>query len=171
MVYFFNILLVSFSSLSLAGGLSAEVEQPDPEVVHVGNMPLTIDVDTTPDQAGGQKIKLVHVAELGDAKSNDEFKRNVAIMQRHQESIQALQRTIQTVEDEELKLKLEEELEKVVGRLNSDNKKMVEAYGFSLTRRYEQIVEKSHIYMYVTEEEAAGYIENVKKKRAADSTN
>lgn len=133
----------------------------------VGGMPLTIDVDVPAEQTGGQKVKLIHVAMLSDVEGNNEFKRNVGIMQRHQENIQALQRTVQTVEDEELKASLEAELEKAVDRLNSDNQKMVDAYGFSLTRRYEQVVEKSHIYMYVTEEEAEDFMKQVEEGKAA----
>lgn len=134
----------------------------------VGGMPLTIDVDVPVEQTGGQKVKLIHVAMLSDTESNNEFKRNMGIMQRHQENIKALQRTIQSVEGDELKASLEVELQKSVDRLNSDNQKMVDAYGFSLTRRYEQIVEKSHIYMYVTEDEAEDFIKQIDKTKDAN---
>jgi hypothetical protein len=39
--------------------------------------------------------------------------------------------------------------------LNDNNKKMIENYGFSLNRNYILVVEKAHIYMHVTPEEAA----------------
>ena len=39
-------------------------------------------------------------------------------------------------------------------KLNENNKKMFDTYGFSLTRNYTQVVETSHVYMLVTTEEA-----------------
>lgn len=177
MNYLHKTLTLSLSLLFSCTALSAS-EKKAPvaateavaEVPTVGGMPLTIDVDVPVEQTGGQKVKLIHVAMLSDVKGNNEFKRNVGILQRHQENIQALQRTIQTVEDEELKASLEEELQSAVDRLNSDNKKMVDAYGFSLTRRYEQVVEKSHIYMYVTEEEAETFLNRVDAAEELEGT-
>lgn len=171
MKYLQKTLTLSLSAMLTCAALSASDKKVPVEATveaatevaapTVGGMPLTINVDVPVEQTGGQKVKLIHVAMLSDVEGNNEFKRNVSIMQRHQENIQALQRTVQTVEDEELKASLEEELQSAVDRLNSDNKKMVDAYGFSLTRRYEQVVEKSHIYMYVTEEEAEEFLKQV----------
>lgn len=178
MNYITKTLTLSLSLLFTCAGLSASdkgaaveataevAADSAAEAPTVGGMPLTIDVDVPVEQTGGQKVKLIHVAMLSDVESNNEFKRNVGIMQRHQENIQALQRTVETVEGDELKASLEAELQKAVDRLNSDNQKMVEAYGFSLTRRYEQVVEKSHIYMYVTEEEAEDFLKQVEKSKA-----
>lgn len=163
----FTCAVLSASDKGASAEAAAAVATDDAaEAPTVGGMPITIDVDVPVEQTGGQKVKLIHVAMLSDAEGNNEFKRNVGIMQRHQENIQALQRTIQSVEGDELKASLEAELQKAVDRLNSDNQKMVDAYGFSLTRRYEQVVEKSHIYMYVTEEEAEEFLKQVEDDEA-----
>ena len=161
-----KLLLISPLFILSAIALTAKEKKAEATDITVDGMPFIIDTDVPLEQTGGQKVRLLHVAVLSNVEGNNEFKRNVGIMQRHQENIQALQRTIQTVEDEELKSKLNEELQKAVDRLNSDNKKMLEAYGFSLTRRYEQVVEKSHIYMYVTEDEAEEFLKNYKKSEA-----
>ena len=39
-------------------------------------------------------------------------------------------------------------------KLNENNKLMFKTYGFSLNRNYVMTVEKSHVHMWVTEEEA-----------------
>ena len=43
----------------------------------------------------------------------------------------------------------------LIKQLNADNQKMIQAYGFTLTRNYTLVIEKAHIYMEVSAEEAA----------------
>ena len=42
-----------------------------------------------------------------------------------------------------------------MAKLNENNDAMRKAYGFSLDRNYTLEIEKAHVYMLVTEEEAA----------------
>jgi hypothetical protein len=52
-----------------------------------------------------------------------------------------------------LKVKLDE----LFAKLNEDNQKMIQAYGFSLDRSYTVAVEKADVYMLVSDEEAAKF--------------
>jgi hypothetical protein len=50
---------------------------------------------------------------------------------------------------------LKEQLDALLAKLNENNDKMRQAYGFSLDRTYTVVVETAHVYMFVTDEEAA----------------
>ncbi len=48
-----------------------------------------------------------------------------------------------------------EQYEQALDKLNANNKIMLENYGYSLNRNYVRVIDKSQIFMAVTEEEAA----------------
>ncbi len=98
--------------------------------------------------------KLVKISTLGSIEANQEFQRNVQIMQAQRQRVVQLQRQIEETQTKDLKINLKKELESALDKLNKDNKKMAVTYGFSLNRNYMLVVEKAHIYMAVSEDEA-----------------
>jgi hypothetical protein len=85
--------------------------------------------------------------------ANQEFQRNVQILQGQRQRAIELRNQIGQAQSEDLKKSLQVELDQVLKKLEEDNQKMTKAYGFSLTRDYVLVVEKAHIYMTVTEKE------------------
>ena len=116
--------------------------------------------DSEPAQPAPQK--LIRVSSLNTVQANQEFDRNVRLLQAQRERAVQLANAIETAQTDEAKSGLQQELDALMEKLNENNKKMVQAYGFSLTRNYTRVIETSHIYMFVTDEEAARYEERVK---------
>ena len=108
--------------------------------------------------------KLIRIGSLKTIESNQEFDRNVRLLQAQRARAVELAKALETVQTEEAKEGLQKELDAMMAKLNENNKKMAESYGFSITRNYTRVIESSHIYMFVTEEEAALYEANRKKR-------
>jgi hypothetical protein len=100
------------------------------------------------------KMELVKVASLNTIDSNKEFQRNVQLVQQQRALAAELLSKMDTVQDEEEHNKLQTELDGLQQKLNENNELMFKTYGFSLNRNYVLTVEKSHIHMWVTEEES-----------------
>jgi hypothetical protein len=98
---------------------------------------------------------LVKIATLSTVEANQEFQQNVRVMQAARQYAIQLQQKIDESTDETEKDELKKKLEESMTELNENNKKMIKNYGFSLNRNYVLVVEKAHIYMQVTPEEAA----------------
>jgi len=108
--------------------------------------------------------KLIRVSSLTSVEANQEFDKNVRLLQAQRERAVQLANAIETAQTDEAKSGLQQELDSLMAKLNENNKKMVQAYGFSLTRNYTRVIETSHIYMFVSDEEAARYEETIKNK-------
>ena len=100
------------------------------------------------------KMELVKVASLNTIDSNKEFQRNVQLVQQQRALAAELLSKMDTIQDEEEHNKLQAELDALQQKLNENNELMFKTYGFSLNRNYVLTVEKSHIHMWVTEEES-----------------
>jgi len=105
-------------------------------------------------QEATAKMELVKVASLNTIDSNKEFQRNVQLVQQQRALAAELLSKMDTVQDEEVHNKLQTELDGLQQKLNENNELMFKTYGFSLNRNYVLTVEKSHIHMWVTEEES-----------------
>jgi hypothetical protein len=105
-------------------------------------------------QEATAKMELVKVASLNTIDSNKEFQRNVQLVQQQRALAAELLSKMDTVQDEEEHNKLQTELDGLQQKLNENNELMFKTYGFSLNRNYVLTVEKSHIHMWVTEEES-----------------
>lgn len=99
--------------------------------------------------------KLVKIATLPTVEANREFQANVQIMQAQRQSAIELNAAMEKEKDAKKKADMRKELDALMTRLNENNEKMQKAYGFSLTRNYTLEIEKAHIYMFVSDEEAA----------------
>jgi len=127
-----SISLVVLIMSSMALGLNAQENKPEPTA----------------------KMELVKVASLNTIDSNKEFQRNVQLVQQQRALAAELLSKMDTIQDEEEHNKLQTELDALQQKLNENNELMFKTYGFSLNRNYVLTVEKSHIHMWVTEEES-----------------
>ena len=109
------------------------------------------------------KMQLVKVASLNTIDANKEFQRNVQLVQQQRSLAAELLSKLENVQDEEEHKKLQSELDSLQQKLNENNQLMFKTYGFSLNRNYVLTVEKAHIHMWVTEEEAQK-IQDTEKK-------
>lgn len=100
---------------------------------------------------GDEKYQLLAV--IPTVEENDQFRRNVQIMQAGRERLVRMNVAIQQMADGEEKTKLEEQFKKEEEALKENNEKMIQNYGFSLTRNYLMQVEKLKLFMKVNEEE------------------
>jgi hypothetical protein len=108
-----------------------------------------------PAAAPAGQQKLVRVATLNGAEANREFQANVQLLQAQRQAAVELKATLEKEKDAKKKKELQTQLDALVAKLNENNQLMQKTYGFSLARNYTMQIETSHIYMFVTDEEAA----------------
>ncbi len=104
--------------------------------------------------AGPGQQKLVRVSTINGIKANSEFLKNVQLVQAQRQNIIALNTQLEQTSDSEARSNIQIQIDKALDKLNENNRKMVETYGFSLLRNYVFVREKAHVYMAVSEEEA-----------------
>jgi len=107
--------------------------------------------------------KYVKVSTLNSIEANQEFQRNVQLVQAQRQQAIQLNMAIEQATDPEKKAELSKQLEALTVKLNENNQTMLKRYGFTLNRNYQMVIEKSHIYMFVTDEEAAAVQESIEK--------
>ena len=110
--------------------------------------------------------KLIKVATLPTAEANREFQANVQLVQAQRQAAVELNSAVEKEKDAAKKKELKAQFDALVTKLNENNEAMRKAYGFSLDRNYTIEIEKAHVYMLVTDEEAAR-IEAAEKAAAA----
>ena len=113
----------------------------------------------------GEQNQLVRVCTLNSVEANQEFQRNVQIVQAQRQHIISLQTQLTQARTDDLKKALQDELDQATKKLNDNNKKMVETYGFSLNRNYVLVTEKAHVYMIVNEDEATQIKQSTEGKK------
>lgn len=107
--------------------------------------------------------KLVRVSTLKTVEANREFQGNVQIMQAQRQAAVELNAAYEKETNATKKKELKAKLDETIAKLNENNQKMVKAYGFSLDRNYTLVIETAHVYMFVSDEEAA----KIEKEQAA----
>ena len=110
-------------------------------------------------------MKLVKVATLKTVEANREFAANVQLLQAQRQLAVELQGALEKEKDTKKQKELKSQLDQMLAKLNENNEKMQKAYGFSLSRNYTMEIETSHIYLQVTDEEAAA----IEKAQKAES--
>ena len=112
---------------------------------------------------------LVKVSTIESAEAFLEFQHNVRMVQAQRERVLELAAQIERAGDNaSLRASLQEEQERVLASLERNNQRMIETYGFTITRDYTVVVEKAHIYMLVTPEEARAINERQEAEGASD---
>ncbi len=114
--------------------------------------------------AGEKQQKLVRVSTLKTVEANREFQANVQVMQAQRQQVVSMNAAIEKETNTEKRKDLKAKLDEQMVKLNENNRKMVKAYGFSLDRNYILVIETAHVYMLVSDEEAA---EITRKEQAA----
>ena len=109
--------------------------------------------------------KLVRVATLNNVQANREFQANVQLLQGQRQAAIELNSAWEKEKDAKKKQELKTQLDTLMAKLNENNQAMVKTYGFSIDRNYALEIEVAHIYMLVSEEEAAR-IEKAEKAKA-----
>ncbi len=91
--------------------------------------------------------RLVQIASLNTAKANDEFTRNVEIMQTRVREIANLNTLLEQEEEMSAQYDIEVQIEELMRRINEDNKLKVEAYRYNLSRKYIRNIEKATVFL------------------------
>lgn len=113
--------------------------------------------------------KMIRVATLNTVEANREFQENVQLLQVQRQAAIDLNAALEREKDAKKKADLKKKFDELMGQLNKNNDAMQKHYGFSLNRNYTMVVEKSHIYMLVSNEEAAAF-EKAQKSEAAKTS-
>ena len=102
------------------------------------------------------QTSLVKISTIEGKAANDEFTRNVQVLQAERQDIVKLNTaTNEAAAGSEARKALQTQLDAAVARLDTDNKTMAKTYGYSILRNYVRIPEVSEIYIVLTEEEMA----------------
>ena len=102
------------------------------------------------------QTSLVKISTIEGKAANDEFTRNVQVLQAERQDIVKLNTaTNSAAAGSEARKELQTQLDAAVARLDADNKTMAKTYGYSILRNYVRIPEVSEIYIVLTEEEMA----------------
>ena len=109
--------------------------------------------------------KLVQVSTLNTIEANREFQANVQLLQAQRQAAVELNTAIEREKDAAKQKELKGRLDALMTKLNENNALMRKTYGFSLDRNYSVVIEKAHVYMFVTEEEAAQLEQAAAKKK------
>jgi len=102
------------------------------------------------------QTSLVKISTIEGKAANDEFTRNVQVLQAERQDIVKLNTaTNEAAAGSAARKALQTQLDAAVARLDTDNKTMAKTYGYSILRNYVRIPEVSEIYIVLTEEEMA----------------
>jgi flagellar biosynthesis component FlhA len=112
-----------------------------------------------------QDLELVKVASLNTIEANKEFQKNVQLVQQQRALAVQILSKLEKVQDKDEHDELQKQLNSLQKKLNDNNQLMFKTYGFTLNRNYVLTVEKAHVHMWVTKEEAAA----IKSKSDSDS--
>lgn len=97
--------------------------------------------------------KYSRVSQIPNEKANEEFRRNVQYMLATQNRLRQINEALKKMPEGEQKEKAKAQFETEEKGLIEDNKKMFDAYGYSIARNYYMEIENSKLYIKVTEEE------------------
>ena len=101
-----------------------------------------------------QELELVKVASLNTIEANKEFQKNVQLVQQQRALAVQILSKLEEVQDKEEHDELQKQLDSLQKKLNDNTKLMFKTYGFTLNRNDVLTVEKAHVHMWVTKEEA-----------------
>jgi hypothetical protein len=100
--------------------------------------------------------QVLKIATLESVEANQNFERNVAKLQQAYRDGMALQQRYNAATSDAEKAALKKRIDDQSKAVTAFNTKMVETYGFTLTRQYVRIPERSAVYLVLTDEEVAG---------------
>ena len=101
------------------------------------------------------KSVLVKVATIDGMVANDEFTRNVHVIQAQRQDIARLNEVLQKADAGAARDQAQAQLDAAVKKLEVDNQTMSKTYGYSIMRNYVRVPDVSQILVVLTEEEIA----------------
>lgn len=117
------------------------------------------------DKTPQSELELVKVASLNTIEANKEFQKNVQLVQQQRTLAVQILSKLEKTQDKDEHDKLQGQLDALQKKLNDNNQLMFKTYGFTLNRNYVLTVEKAHVHMWVTKEEAKA----IKSKGSTDA--
>jgi len=103
-----------------------------------------------------QQSVLVKVAGIDGLDANEEFTRNVQVIQsQRQEIVKLNASTNEAAAGSDERKALQTQLDAAVKKLETDNQTMAKSYGYSILRNYVRVPEVSQIFVVLTDEEIA----------------
>ncbi len=103
-----------------------------------------------------QQSVLVKVASIDGLEANEEFTRNVQVIQSQRQEILKLNAsTNEAAAGSDERKALQTQLDAAVQKLETDNQIMAKSYGYSIMRNYVRVPENSQVFVVLTEEEIA----------------
>ena len=103
-----------------------------------------------------QQTVLVKMASIDGVAANEEFTRNVQVIQsQRQEIVKLNASTNEAAAGSDARKALQSQLDAAVKKLETDNETMAKSYGYSIMRNYVRVPENSQIFVVLTEEEIA----------------
>ena len=131
------------------GSSTSETSASSGEEVTVSGAPEVIGADDT------SNGRLVQIATLNSPDANNEFTRNVQIMQARVREIANMNTLLGEEEDAAAKRAVENQIKELIRRVNEDNKKMADTYRYSLNRKYIRNVEQATVFIQLSDEDVA----------------
>ena len=122
------------------------------------NAPVTSAQQTNSTSASNpsqNKSVLVKVATIDGVVANDEFTRNVQVVQAQRQEIVRLNEALQKADAGAARDQAQAQLDAAVKKLEADNQTMSKTYGYSIMRNYVRVPDVSQILVVLTEEEIA----------------
>ena len=102
-----------------------------------------------------QQTSLIKISTIEGKDSNDEFTRNVQVLEAQRQEIMKLNESTNAAPAGKAHDDLQAQLDAAVARLDGDNKSMAKTYGYSILRNYVRVPEVSEIFVVLTEDEIA----------------
>ena len=106
------------------------------------------------DAATATQPMLVKVATIEGKAANDEFTRNVQVVQAQRQEIVRMNEAVNAAPEGAERDALKAKLDDAVKKLDADNQLMAKTYGYSILRNYVRVPEKSEVFIVLTPEEA-----------------
>ena len=113
-----------------------------------------IDASSVASQAA-QQTQLVMLSSIEGKAANDEFTRNVQVLQAQRQEIVKLNEATNAAPAGKGHDELQAKLDAALKRLETDNQTMMKTYGYSIYRNYVRTLEKSEVFIVLTPEEIA----------------
>ena len=110
---------------------------------------------TSASNSSQNKSVLVKVATIDGLVANDEFTRNVQVVQALRQEIARLNEVLQKADAGAARDQAQAQLDAAVKKLEADNQTMSKTYGYSILRNYVRVPDVSQILVVLTEEEIA----------------
>ena len=110
---------------------------------------------TSASNSAQNKSMLVKVATIDGVVANDEFTRNVQVVQAQRQEIVRLNEVLQKADAGAARDQAQAQLDAAVKKLEADNQTMSKTYGYSIMRNYVRVPDVSQILVVLTEEEIA----------------